>query len=226
MHIYIYIWSAVSTQLSIFLFFLLSCDTQMDTSISQKYTAFILENEMFLRTYQTTWHHNKNLQFCKNCTPSSLNNPCDTNYTAYLCTDADNYQNYVLAYFKHHTFSPLLVYYMLGISLCNLRMCFLTFDLWLLMYGQYGHCCWGILPHSSFICLIRLVLHTYALPQLVQEWLDPCDSPGAVVNSRLAKSVFQPVSILVSSASLIAPKQDDEGWYMGISVKKPKKHNT
>lgn len=109
---------------------------------------------------------------------------------------------------------------MLGISLCNLRTCFFTFDLWLLMYGQYGHCCWGILPHSSFICLIRLVLHTYALPQLVQEWLDPWDSSEAVLCSTLVKSAFQPVSILVSSTSLIKPKQDDEGWYVDIPAKK------
>ena len=185
----------------------------MDTSISQKYNAFILEKEMLVQTYRTTWYHNQNLQFVQSyCTPSNLNNLCDTNYRACLCTDADNYQNYILAYFKHYTSSLLLMYYMLGISLCNLRMCFLTFDLWLLTYGQYGHCCWGILPHSSFICLLRLVLHTYVLPQLVQEWLDPWDSTGAVGSSRLAKSVFQPVSIPVSSTSFIAPKQDDECW--------------
>lgn len=138
----------------------------------------------------------------------------------------DYYQYYIPAYFKkHHTFSLFLMCYMLGISLCNLRMCFFTFDLWLLMYGQYGHCCWGILPHSSFICLIRLVLHTYALPQLVHEWLEPWGSTEADVSSRLVKSEFQPVSILVSSTSLIAPKQDDDGWYVDISVRN-KKQNT
>jgi len=73
--------------------------------------------------------------------PQILNNLCYTNYRACLCADADNYKNYILSYFKHHTSSLLLMYYMLGISLCNLRMCFLTFDLWLLIYGQYGHCC-------------------------------------------------------------------------------------
>ena len=227
-YIYIYMRSAVSTQQSIFV--LHPSESwyhlvwQMDTSISQKYSAFVFENDMLVQTYQTTGYHDQNLQFVHiDCTPSNLNNLCDTNYRACLCRDADNYQNYILAYFKHHTSSLLPMYYMLGISLCNLRMCFLTFDLWLLTYGQYGHCCWGILPHSSFICLLRLVLHTYVLPQLVQEWLDPWDSTGAVGSSRLAKSVFQPVSILVSSTSFISPKQDDEGWYVDISVKN-KKH--
>lgn len=206
---YIYTWSAVSTQQSIFVLHPFESWYHLVCQWIPAYLRNIVPSSLKM----TTWYHNQYLQFVQSyCTPSNLNSLCDTNNRACLCTDVDNYQNYILAYFKHYTSFLLLMYYMFGISLCNLRMCFLTFDLWLLTYGQYGHCCWGILPHSNFICLLRLVLQTYVLPQLVQEWLDPWDSTGAVGSSRLAKSVFQPVSIPVSSTSFIAPKQDDEGW--------------
>lgn len=40
----------------------------------------------------------------------------------------------------------------------------------LVLCGQYWHCRWGSLPHSSWTCLYKVLFHRYNLPQEVQ----PC----------------------------------------------------
>ena len=74
--------TAVSTCIAPF-WVMIPVSLAMDTSISQKYSAFVLEKEMLVQTYRTTWYHHQNLQYVQSyCTPSNINNLCDTNYRA------------------------------------------------------------------------------------------------------------------------------------------------
>lgn len=49
---------------------------------------------------------------------------------------------------------------------CLLRLLFR-----LVMYGQWGHWNWGLLPHSSLKCLKRFVFHEYTLPHLEHKYI-------------------------------------------------------